>query len=590
MSDKSLFRQFVPENGSVIAEIACGHESSMERVDRFIDIVSKSETDLIKFQIFLTHERAKKGQKEWEIFQRLVFEEKDWLIIVGRCRDAGLRVLADVYGYESFELAKSLDVDGYKIHSEDLLNSFFIKDVLEAKKVTLIGIGGSKRKELYELLEFITSTHENPPIVLMPGIQTFPTPLEAHSIQEIGELVGKYSDRYNVKVGFADHIDGRSEDAFLLPLMALARGAGVIEKHLTSNRQEKWIDYQSALDAESFIKFVSSVKRLSPLLADVGEVTEAESAYRKMFKKTPFALRTIEAGSSITPNDIGFIKDVEAAMPLSSLELADKKTSRRVTAGQSISLEDVELKVGAIIVARMSSQRMPGKAMRTINGRESIRRVIDRVKKVRSIQDIVLATSDCHEDDVLATVADEESIYCYRGSLDDVADRYLGAASHFNFDHFLRVTGDAILCDNKMADVAIKEHLQQGSDITFMVNVPFGTAKEIVSTSALRTIVANCERPENTEYLEYYMSNERVFNVGYVRAGYVFDKNLRITLDYEEDLEFFEHIFRDVAGDNRAFDVEDVIAYLESNPEVAKINSHMTQKFQAGEIDTRFVI
>ncbi len=69
MFKKSLFEEFVPERGSVIAEIACGHESSVDRVSRLIDIVSKSQTDLIKFQIFLTHERAKREKGNGTYFK-----------------------------------------------------------------------------------------------------------------------------------------------------------------------------------------------------------------------------------------------------------------------------------------------------------------------------------------------------------------------------------------------------------------------------------------------------------------------------------------------------------------------------------------
>ena len=89
-------------------------------------------------------------------------------------------------------------------------------------------------------------------------------------------------EKYGVKIGFADHVTGENEDAMILPLMALAKGAVLIEKHLTINRNEKWIDYHSALNADEFVKFVKQIKRLAPLLAMSNKVTPSELSYRKI--------------------------------------------------------------------------------------------------------------------------------------------------------------------------------------------------------------------------------------------------------------------------------------------------------------------
>ena len=91
-------------------------------------------------------------------------------------------------------------------------------------------------------------------IILMTGVQTFPTPIEAHSIEEVSDLIFQYS-KYNVKLGFSDHVDGSKKESFILPLMAFSAGAGVIEKHLTFNRKDKWIDYHSALSFNNFKDF-----------------------------------------------------------------------------------------------------------------------------------------------------------------------------------------------------------------------------------------------------------------------------------------------------------------------------------------------
>ena len=124
----------------------------------------------------------------------------------------------------------------------------------------MIGVGGAHRLEIIKLLENLKKKDLCNQIILMPGIQTFPTPLEAHSIFEISDLIEKYSKRFNVKVGCADHISGDSKDALDFPLMCLSSGACLIEKHVTSKRELKWEDYQSALDSDVFENFCKKVK------------------------------------------------------------------------------------------------------------------------------------------------------------------------------------------------------------------------------------------------------------------------------------------------------------------------------------------
>ena len=122
----------------------------------------------------------------------------------------------------------------------------------------MIGVGGAKRNEITELIKQININAPFSKIILMTGVQTFPTPIAAHSIKEVSDLILKYS-KYDVKLGFSDHIDGSKKESFILPLMAFSAGAGVIEKHLTFNRKDKWIDYHSALSFNDFKDFIKQI-------------------------------------------------------------------------------------------------------------------------------------------------------------------------------------------------------------------------------------------------------------------------------------------------------------------------------------------
>ena len=265
-----LFERLIPENGYVIGETACGHDGDINKLEELIDCVSDSQAQIIKFQIFLPIERATKDHPEWQIFNDLALTKNEWGRAVQYAREKDLIILADIFGDASFDIAEEIKVDGYKIHSEDLLNTYFIEKVAKTNKIVLIGVGGAHRVEIYELLNYLQQKDLCKQLILMPGVQTFPTSIEAHSIEELSDLQRNYQS-YGVKVGFADHISGDLPEAITTPLMALSKGACLVEKHVTINRIDKWEDYQSALGKEDFGNFMSSGVRLTIVLS-LGEL------------------------------------------------------------------------------------------------------------------------------------------------------------------------------------------------------------------------------------------------------------------------------------------------------------------------------
>ena len=553
------------------------HEGSPSKLKKLIDCAVISDCQIIKFQIFKTYERAIKGHKEWSIFDKLELSNEEWKRQIEYAKTKELHVFADVYGYDSFKLAQQMDIDGYKIHSEDLLNTEFILEVCKAKKIVMIGVGGAKRKEIAELLKQINMNAPFSKIILMTGVQTFPTPIEAHSIREVSDLVSKYS-KYGLKVGFSDHVDGSLNESFILPLMAFAAGAGVIEKHLTFDRKDKWIDYHSALSFNDFKDFIKQIKLLCGLLDKIGKMHDFEKSYRKMFKKSPAFSDNFEKDHVLRNKDIVYVKDVENSIPIASHTLIGKKINSSVNKNQLIKLNTLSPNIGAVIVARCASSRLPNKALTKINGRESIALVIDRIKRCKEVDQIILATTNEKVDDLLVSIAEREGIECYRGPTENVALRYSEAVDAFNLDHFVRVTGDAILCDEVMIDKAIISHLRSSCDVTFMKKMPFGTAKEIVSANTIKTIMESASSLDNTEYLEYYLENDRNFNINYIDSGYVFNPKLRITLDYEEDLQFFSEIYKHFSKINPKFTLLEALDWLNKNENIVLINSHKIQK------------
>ena len=422
----------------------------------------------------------------------------------------------------------------------------------------------------------------------MTGVQTFPTPLEAHSISEIHDLINKYANK-DLKIGFSDHVKGGEEESYLLPLMALSSGASVIEKHFTTNRTFKQTDYHSSLNSNEFKKFLDLISKYTTILKPLDMMNIWEKNYRKMFKKSPTLTKDKLKGELIKSDDITYKKNTLTSQSLNLTQLSNKKLNKNINAGSQISLNEINQKVGIIIVARNSSNRFPNKSLGKICGRESIACLIDRMKRVKNAETIILATSINKSDDVLEKIAKREKIKCFRGSLHNVASRYYNAAKKFKLDHVVRITGDAILADELMIDKAIKTQINKGSDVVFMKNMPYGTAKEVFSLRAIEMIAKYSIEPEKTEYLEWFLENSRNFKIEYISSSYKFDKKIRLTLHYKDDLTQLNKIFYGLRTIKK-FRLNDVLKFLKKNKKIVKINSYLKPKFNRNDINTNLSI
>ena len=348
----------------IILETACGHDGNIKVLKKLVNIAADSGAKIIKFQIFNLKERALEKTKESKIFKPLVISEKNWKLIIKYSKKKNLLVFADVYGNYSFNLAKKLKVDGFKIHSEDFFNTFFIEKVINTKKPVIINVGGTYKSEVYNLLSHLKKKRKlSKKVILMMGIQTFPTPLEGHSLDEFKKFVKNYS-KFKVSFGYADHFNPDDELSTIIPLAAYTLGANVIEKHYTDNRKKKRTDYQSAMDSEKINKFINLFNNFKKNFISSQKMNIFEKKYRKMFKKSISFAKEKKIGELIKAEDLKFTKNKKNFSPIFSHDVVGKKVVKRIDKNESINLNKLNNRVGAIIVARMSSSRYSKKAIK----------------------------------------------------------------------------------------------------------------------------------------------------------------------------------------------------------------------------------
>ena len=206
-------------------------------------------------------------------------------------------------------------------------------------------------------------------------------------------------------------------------------------------------------------------------------------------------------------------------------------------------------KIGLIIFSRMSSTRLPGKALIKINNRELLGRVIDRAIKLIDINNIVVSTSLKDVDLEIVKFCEKEDINCFRGNEDNVLDRAIKTAREFSFDNFIRVCGDRPFFSLKIIELALSIHFENDCDLTTSTskfsNIPPGLTTEIIKLSALEKILDNNQiNSINKEHItSYFYENEEKFKISYLNfLEQGFTKEMRFVVDNQLDLKLMNLI------------------------------------------------
>lgn len=240
-------------------------------------------------------------------------------------------------------------------------------------------------------------------------------------------------------------------------------------------------------------------------------------------------------------------------------------------------------KTVAIIQARMGSTRLHGKVLKDIGGKPMLWHIIVRVQQSMQIDEIVIATTKNKEDDEIQKFTTSIGVSCFRGSQDNVLERYYLAAKKYGATTVVRLTGDNPLVDPKIIDNTIKFFYD--NTFRYVSNVelsegkrtlPLGLDCEVFSFDLLEEAYLNANENYEKEHVTPYMYLKQD-NIG----CYSIDKDFsdyRLTVDTIEDFKCINEIYRQLYHDEHDFYLEDIIKYIDIHPEITLINSAIKQK------------
>jgi spore coat polysaccharide biosynthesis protein SpsF len=222
-------------------------------------------------------------------------------------------------------------------------------------------------------------------------------------------------------------------------------------------------------------------------------------------------------------------------------------------------------KIVAIIQARLNSTRQPAKVMLDLCGKTLLQRVIDRVRQAQIIDEVWVATSDDPREDVVAHAAEVYGVKVYRGDLDNLMDRYLGAAQASEADIVVRVTSDNPLTESRFIDLGVKRLLEENLDYLDFNDIPYGAHVWMFTHQALIRAAEQAKEPDELEHVVlHFIHNPDEYRI--VRwtcpIEAIRKPQTRITLDTMEDYVRLYKVFQHFEGDS-AVALEDALPFIE---------------------------
>lgn len=225
----------------------------------------------------------------------------------------------------------------------------------------------------------------------------------------------------------------------------------------------------------------------------------------------------------------------------------------------------------------MTSTRLPGKVLKEVMGRPLLSYLIERLRACRLLEKIVIATTTKKEDDAVLLLAEKESLPIYRGSENDVLDRYYQTGRKFGVEHVVRVTSDCPLIDPQICDHVVEVYLR--ADVDYVHTDPTfaeGVDCEAFSFKALEKAWHGASLKSEREHVTLYFHNHPELFKKVTLVNETDDSRYRITVDEKEDFLVVKAILENLyKGKDHYFSIQEIKSFLDTHPEIYKLNAHI---------------
>ncbi len=247
--------------------------------------------------------------------------------------------------------------------------------------------------------------------------------------------------------------------------------------------------------------------------------------------------------------------------------------------------EETTPKVVVMVQARMTSTRLPGKVMLPVEGKPLLGYLIERLKRVKLADELMLVISTLPTDDPLADLAAQYGVSVVRGSEQDVLERFYQAAWLHRADIIVRITADCPLMDPRIVDDLIAYYIHKyprtdyASTCTKQITYPRGMNAEIFSFQALQQANTFAKTDSEREHVTQFMyQNPEWFKLGGIEYTSTDVAHYRLTVDTPDDFTLVEKLLQRLLPKHPGFSFDDVLEVIHEEPDLLTINAHVEQK------------
>lgn len=316
----------------VIAETASNHMGELDYLKEISLQCCKSGADIITVQIFnLEAFVTPKDSLSYSNFLKTHIEQKDWSDYFKWSKEHNIDVLPCILDVPSAELCKEHEFKSVKIHASDIVNLEFLELIDDYFETVFLEFGGANLDEIKTALSCFINTE----VILLYGFNAYPTLIENQNLNFLQTL--EYL--FDCKTGFADHSVGNE----FIPLLAMAKGALYLEKHVTlDSKNEDRFDWQVSVEPDELKKMVDQIRDYKPAFGEpLRLVSEGEKHFRKLVYKKLVLNKDKKEKEKILEGDLEIKRSIEGIESTQIGTLLNKVLNKDLSKGTPIAYSDI---------------------------------------------------------------------------------------------------------------------------------------------------------------------------------------------------------------------------------------------------------